>query len=295
MSWQSSGGTPRQRTLAGEVTLHGVGLHTGVETAVRLRPAPVGRGWSLVRTDVDPPVAIPVSVRHRAATPRCTALEAGGISVLTVEHLLATLLAMGVDNVRIEVAGPELPILDGSALPYVEALDRVGLVEQSAPRRVRQLPQAVWVGDAERFAAAMPWPELRVSFAFISDHPGVGDQFAEFTVTPETFRAEIAPARTVAFAREVASLQARGLGLGGRPDNVLLITDQGPAGGWRLPDEVARHKLLDLIGDLALAGPLAARVVAVRGSHALTARLVEAVEKVLEGTDGKEGDDAGHR
>lgn len=295
MASTASDGRPRQRTLASAVIVRGIGLHTGIPAEVRLSPAPKDHGWVLVRTDVEPPAVIPVSVRHRVETPRCTALGLGGVTVMTVEHLLATLMALGVDNVRVEVRGPELPILDGSAAGWVEALDRAGLVEQAAPRRLRRLSRAIWVGDADRFAAAIPWRDLRVSFAFISDHPGLGDQFAELTVTPETFRREIAPARTVAFAAEVERLRAQGLGLGGSLDNVLLVADDGPVGGFRLADEVARHKLLDLIGDLALAGPLAARVVAVRGNHALTARLVEAMEQVLEGTEGKEGTDAGHR
>ncbi|WP_324669245.1 UDP-3-O-acyl-N-acetylglucosamine deacetylase [Geochorda subterranea] len=295
MASTASDGRPRQRTLASAVTVQGIGLHTGIPAEVRLSPAPEDHGWTLVRTDVEPPAVIPVSVRHRVETPRCTALGLRGVTVMTVEHLLATLMALGVDNVRVEVRGPELPILDGSAAGWVEALDRAGLVEQAAPRRLRRLSRSIWVGDADRFAAAMPWRDLRVSFAFISDHPGLGDQFAELTVTPETFRREIAPARTVAFAAEVGRLRAQGVGLGGSLDNVLLVADDGPVGGFRLADEVARHKLLDLIGDLALAGPLAARVVAVRGNHALTARLVEAMEQVLEGTEGKEGTDAGHR
>ena len=288
-------GAARQTTLATDVTLEGIGLHTGKPARVRLSGAPEDHGRVLVRTDVDPPVPIPVSVRCRLDVPRCTALGAGGVSVMTVEHLLAALAGMGVDNVRIEVDGPELPALDGSALPWVEAIERAGLAVQSAPRRIRRLPRAVWVGDAERFIAAMPWPELCVSFAFISDRPGLGDQFAEFTVTPEVFRAEIAPARTVAFADEVHELQARGLGLGGHLDNVLLIGDEGPVNGFRLPDEVARHKILDIIGDLALAGPVAARVVAVRAGHALTAQLVEAMERLWQTTEGKDAGDARHR
>lgn len=295
MPSEPSHGLTPQKTLATDVTVEGVGLHTGKPARVRLSGAPEDHGWVLVRTDVDPPARIPVSVRYRLDVPRCTALGTDGAAVMTVEHLLAALSGLGVDNVRIEVDGPELPALDGSALPYVEAIDRAGLTVQSAPRRVRRLHRAVWVGDGHRFIAAMPWPELRISFAFISDRPGLGDQFAEFTVTPGVFRAEIAPARTVAFADEVDRLQAQGLGRGGQLENVLLIGDGGPVNGLRLPDEVARHKILDLIGDLALAGPVAARVVAVRAGHALTARLVEAMERLWRTAEGKDAGDARHR
>lgn len=284
-----------QRTLAADVELEGPGLHTGRHARVRLVPAPEDHGRVLVRVDVDPPAAIPVSARHRLPIPRCTALGAGGVSVMTVEHLLAALAGMGVDNVRIEVEGPELPALDGSALPYVHAIERAGLVEQRAPRRIRALRRALWEAEGDRFVAAIPWPELRVSYAFMSDRPRLADQFVEFTVTPEVFRAEIAPARTVAFLDEVRDLRARGLGLGGRPDNVLVIGDQGPVGELRLPDEVARHKVLDLVGDLALAGPVVARVVAVRAGHELSARLARAMEQAWESSDGKDAGDAGHR
>ena len=283
-----------QTTLANNVELRGIGLHSGKPARVRLCGAPEDHGRVLVRIDVDPPVSIPVSVRYRLDVPRCTALGVDGVSVMTVEHLLAALAGLGVDNVRIEVDGPELPALDGSALPYVEAIERAGVVAQSAPRRIRRLTRAVWVGDENRFIAAFPWPELCVSYAFISEHPGLADQFAEFTVTPEVFRTEIAPARTVAFADEVRKLQAQGLGLGGGLDNVLLIAEDGPVNGFRLPDEVARHKILDIIGDLALAGPVAARVVAVRAGHALTARLVEALERLWQSDGGKDVGDARH-
>ncbi|MEW6047528.1 MAG: UDP-3-O-acyl-N-acetylglucosamine deacetylase [Bacillota bacterium] len=279
---------PTQKTLAHEVSLEGVGLHTGGRCRVRLLPAPVDSGLQLVRTDLGRPVAIPVSVRSRLPGARTTALGTPEASVMTVEHVLAALSGLGVDNARIEVEGPEAPVLDGSALPYVEAIERAGVVAQARARRVRRLPRAVWVGDPERFMVAMPWPELRISFAFISDHPGLGDQFVEITVTPESFRGEIAPARTVAFAGEVERLQERGLGLGGSLDNVLLIGEDGPVNTPRFPDEVARHKILDVVGDLALAGPLCARVVAVRGGHELTARLVQKMVDLWE-TGGEAG------
>ncbi|MBE3599427.1 MAG: UDP-3-O-[3-hydroxymyristoyl] N-acetylglucosamine deacetylase [Limnochordaceae bacterium] len=276
-----------QTTLARSVTVEGTGLHTGRPARVKLAPMPPGSGLRLVRTDVSPPAEIEVSVRSRAPVPRCTALASPAARVMTVEHLLSALAGLGIDNVRIEVDGPEIPALDGSAARWVELVDRAGVVEQDAPSRSRRLPEVVWVGDGERFILAAPGEGLRVSFLFTADRPGLQDAFVEFDVTPEVFRREIAPARTVAFLDEVEQLRRHGLGLGGTPDNVVLVGPQGPVTPLRFADEIARHKVLDLIGDLALAGPLQARVVAIRAGHELTARLVSRIWQALRPTEWK--------
>lgn len=266
-----------QTTLSCPVEMSGRGLHTGAYCRVRILPAGAGEGVRFVRADLAPEVFVPASVHARLEVPRCTALGRLGSTVMTVEHLLSTLLGLGVDNATIHVEGPELPALDGSAALWVEAVDRVGLVELPAARSVRVLERPVWVEDRGRFVAAVPSERLVVSYLFTADRPGITDQYAEFELTPEAYRRDIAPARTVAFLDEVEPLLAQGLGRGGSLDNVVLITPQGPAGELRFPDEVVRHKILDLVGDLALAGHLLARVTAVRAGHDLHARLVRRI------------------
>ena len=276
----------RQRTLAREVKLEGAGLHTGQPCRLRLGPAPPDSGWQLRRVDVRPPVTIPVGPQAVVAAPRCTALGVDGVQVMTVEHLFAALSGLAVDNVAIEVDGPEVPALDNSALPFVQAVLEAGLQDQPAPRRVRRLRRAVWVLEAERgqMAVAMPCHELRVAYAFVSDRPALEDQYGEFAVRPQTFARELAPARTVAFLDEVQELRRRGLGLGGTADSVVLVGPQGYAGPLRFADEVVRHKILDLVGDLALAGAVRARVLAVRSGHRLHHQLARRIlqESLLE-------------
>ena len=269
----------RQKTLAREAVLSGTGLHTGQASRVVLRPAPADHGRVVRRVDVQPPVAIPVRPDSVVASRRCTALGRDGVQVLTVEHLLAALSGMGVDNILVDVDGPEVPGLDNSAAPFVEAIQQSGLVEQDAPRRVRRLKRSIWVADAERggLVLAMPADRLTVAYAFVSDRPALPDQYAEFVVTPEVFARELAPARTVAFLDELERLRREGLGLGGRAEHLVVVGPDGVQGQLRFADEVVRHKILDLVGDLALAGPLEARVIAVRSGHRLTQELVRRI------------------
>ena len=269
----------RQTTLGEPVALSGTGLHTGRPARVVLRPAPEDHGRVLRRVDLDPPMDIPVHPQAVLSSRRCTALGRNGAQVMTVEHLLAALAGLEVDNVLVEVEGPEIPALDNSAAPFVEAIGRAGVVEQSAPRRVRRLRRAVWAGQAAegRLAVALPSASLTVACAFISDRPALGDQYAEFELTPEVFVREVAPARTVAFLDEVQALREQGLGLGGRAETVVLVGPDGVQGPLRFPDEVVRHKILDLLGDLALAGPLAARVIAIRSGHGLIQELARRI------------------
>lgn len=257
----------------------GVGLHTGRPARVVVRPAPPDHGLVLRRVDVQPPVTLPAQVGFLAPARRCTALGFGEVTVLTVEHLLAALAGLGVDNALIEVEGPEVPALDGSALPFVEAMQQAGLVELGECRRMRRLARAVWAGDAAAgaFAVAMPAERFSVTYAFISDHPGLADQFAAFDILPEVFAREVAPARTVAFREEVEALLREGLGRGGSRENVVLVGPAGVEGKLRFADEVVRHKVLDLVGDLALAGPLSARVIAVRSGHRLAHELARRI------------------
>lgn len=262
---------PRQQTLAGEAELEGVGLHTGRPARVRFRPAEAGSGIRFRRTDLEGEPEIPADLEHVAAADRGTSLAVGDAVIHTVEHVLAAVAALRIDNVRIEVSGPEIPIGDGSFRPFVDALERAGATAQDAPARVLALDRAVTVeckGGASY--VAVPAAAFRLSATIDFDHPVVGRQYASFDVTPEGFGRELAPARTFGFLREAEALRARGLALGATLENAIVLDEEGIASGaLRFGDEFVRHKIGDIVGDLALLGArVQAHVVAERPSHA---------------------------
>lgn len=268
-------GSLQQHTLETAFERSGIGLHTGASTRVRVLPADAGRGRYFVRVDLASleGLEIPARVEAVSQTMLSTELEQGPASVRTVEHLLAALAGLGVDNARIEVDGPEMPLLDGSAQGWVEAILQAGLVSQSAPRPVRQLDQPLSVYQDDAFVVALPAPETRLSYGVDYDLPAIGRQWYSFQ--PREFAKEIAPARTFGFVNQIEQLRASGLIKGGSLENALVC---GPA-GWlnpplRFSNEPVRHKLLDLMGDLSLLGPLPqAHILAYKASHTLHTRL----------------------
>ena len=272
-----------QRTLAREAAFTGVGFFSGQDVSVRLLPADADHGLVFVRSDLPDAPSIPASVRHRVAEPRRTVLQVGDARAEMTEHVIAALVGMGVDNCRIELEGPEPPGLDGSALPYVEAIGGGGLEVQSAPRSPLVIEESVHVADGDAFTAAHPGPAGRYDLTYnldYSDNPGIGRQSFCYTHSPEAFAREIAPARTFIRAREIEWL--RGLGIGKRTTtrDLLVFADDGSVvdNTLRFPDEPVRHKILDLIGDLALLGrPLVGHILAHRSGHATNAALATAL------------------
>ncbi|MBW4520651.1 MAG: UDP-3-O-acyl-N-acetylglucosamine deacetylase [Scytolyngbya sp. HA4215-MV1] len=271
-----------QQTLKEEVVLSGVGLHTGLSTSVRLLPADVGRGRYFVRVDLPnaPEIAATVeSVSQTVLSTELTAENSPGqlAQVRTVEHLLAALAGMGVDNVRIEVDGAELPLLDGSAQPWVRAIAQVGLIAQSLPQAIWQLAEPLWIHHGDAFVAALPAPETRFTYGIDFDLPAIGNQWHSWSVAnDESFATEIAPARTFGLAHQIDQLKAQGLIKGGSLENALVCGSEG----WinpplRFSNEPVRHKLLDLVGDLSLLGsfPLA-HFLAYKASHHLHSQMV---------------------
>ncbi|MDC3980895.1 UDP-3-O-acyl-N-acetylglucosamine deacetylase [Polyangium jinanense] len=266
----------KRKTVAEDVVLAGRGLHTGAHVEARIRPVAAGEGRFFVRKDLPfEPV-----VRARAAfvvdTTRSTTLANGEAQVRTPEHLLAALAGMGVDDACIEITGPEVPILDGSALPWAEAIARVGLSAAYAPRLQTVLEAPIWVpssGDA--FVAAIPSPELRFSCGIAFDAAPIGEQWASFVASPERFLAQVAPARTFGVVSDVEAMRARGLLAGASLDTAIVCDEEKWLNGpLRFPDEPARHKLLDFVGDLSLLDPLPrAHYLAFKAGHALHVRL----------------------
>lgn len=266
----------RQTTLAAPFTVASVGLHTGRMCRATVRPAPADAGIAFLRDGA----RIRAAVECVADTRRCTCLRAGDVSVSTVEHVLSALAGCGVDNAEIVVDGPELPILDGSAAEWVAAIRTVGRRTLGAAPRVRQPDHAVAVNRGESWLVAVPDREFRVTVATDYAHPMLGPQAEEVAVTPEAYAEQIAPARTFGFIEEVEALLQSGLALGGALDNALIVYPDRFSDALRVPNECLRHKMLDLIGDLTLAGGrIRAHIIAVKPGHlanvALAAALVE--------------------
>ncbi|MGA8194111.1 MAG: UDP-3-O-acyl-N-acetylglucosamine deacetylase, partial [Acetobacteraceae bacterium] len=276
--------TWRQRTLKASIGCVGIGLHSGLRVNMTLRPAPVDHGIVFRRTDLG--IDIPARFDHVVDTRLATVLglDDGTARIGTVEHLMAALAGSLIDNAVIEVDGPELPILDGSAAPYLFLLDCAGSVEQELPRTVIQVHRRVRVSDGDAFAELRPAapgsPGLDMAMSIDFSAPAIGRQALSLDLTPDNFRRELARARTFTLAQEIEQMRAAGFALGGSLDNAVVVDEArvlNPA-GLRMPDEFARHKLLDAVGDLALAGAqLCGRFIAHRSGHALNNRLLHAL------------------
>ncbi len=268
-----------QKTVARPVQLEGVGLHRGETARLVIDPAPPGAGLVFVREDLGG-AEVPALQQYRSAMTHASRLEKDGAAVDTPEHLLACCYALGVDNARLRLSCSEVPILDGSALPFARALLDAGLEEQGAPRAELLITQPVVVEDEGRRLEVVPGEGLRLTAGIDFEHEHLGYQ--ELTVRIDRgadFLAKLAPARTFAMKRDVLKLQSMGLARGGSLDNAILVDEDGIKGvELRYRDEFVRHKLLDLVGDLALLGcGLQGRVVAWRAGHALHGRLVDAI------------------
>jgi UDP-3-O-[3-hydroxymyristoyl] N-acetylglucosamine deacetylase len=266
--------SPYQHTLAKPFRLAGIGLHTGVAVEVGVYPAPASTGRYFTRTDLAEAVILAQSQSLRQ-TVLSTELGSGNAAIRTVEHILAALCALGIDNARIEADGPEIPLLDGSAQQWAEQILQSGWTQQPELRQVYTVEQPVMVQQGDAFVAAVPADRTRLTYGIDFSHPAVGQQW--YTTQPEDFLSAIAPARTFGFADEVEKLRESGLIKGGSLENALVCG----AEGWlnpplRYPNEPVRHKLLDLIGDLSLLGTLPrAHVLAYKASHSLHTQLVQ--------------------
>jgi UDP-3-O-[3-hydroxymyristoyl] N-acetylglucosamine deacetylase len=260
-------------TLDRTVSVEGVGLHSGVRARVTLSPH-TEPGWTFVRSDLGPQARIPVSPGCVTSTTHATTLAKDGASVSTIEHLLAALWARGISRCRIEVDGPEAPILDGSSEPWCRALDEAGERRLDGVRPTYALSEPVCVFKGEGCVLGLPHPVLRASVSVAFDTLWNSGQSFDGDVGAGWFSREVAPARTFTLAEWIEPLRAAGLIKGGSPDNALVLDDSGPSLPWRLPNELARHKLLDLIGDAALlfgsnGGALRAHLIAIKAGHEL--------------------------
>ena len=279
---EAHGVSPLQHTLAGEVTRSGIGLHSGTSTQVTIRPAAAGEGRYFVRVDL--PGAPVISAQIEAVNPTMlsTELVNGNAKVRTVEHLLASLVGLGVDNARIEIDGAEVPLLDGSAHEWAVAIADVGLVSQSA-RVTRSILEPIWIYEGDAFVAAIPAPALRFSYGIDFELAAIGNQWHSWSPDRDSFLTEIAPARTFGLAHQIDQLRSSGLIKGGSLENALVCGDDG----WlnpplRFSNEPVRHKLLDLVGDLSLLGAIPiAHFLAHKASHRLHTQLAQKISLTL--------------
>jgi UDP-3-O-[3-hydroxymyristoyl] N-acetylglucosamine deacetylase len=269
----------RQRTLQESIRSTGVGLHSGNKVTMQLSPAPVDTGIVFRRTDLSPIRDIPARADQVDETDLSTSLGRGDFQVTTVEHLLSALCGLGIDNAFIEIDSPEVPIMDGSAGPFVYLLQTAGVQEQSAAKRFIRVTREITVSDGDKVATLRPYEGFRVTFAIDFDHPVFKEQIghAALDISSEAFVREISRARTFGFVHEFEYMRSRGLARGGSVDNAIVVDDYRilNEGGLRYDDEFVKHKILDAIGDLYLAGhQLLAEYEGVKSGHALNNRLV---------------------
>lgn len=280
----------RQQTIGKDVEVEGRGLFTGEPARLRFRPSRPYSGITFVRTDQSPPVQIAARVENVSKRARRTSLKNGTVAIETVEHCLSACAGLGIDNLRIELTGNEVPAVDGSCLPFVEQIRAAGIVEQEAPSSAFVIDEVLRVveGDAE-LVALPPLPggpdalEITYDLDYGPRNP-IRRQFYRVTVTPETFEANIAPARTFVLEAEANELRAAGLGTHLTHEDILVFGSDGPIGNTlRFPDECVRHKILDLVGDLCLfGGRLVGRVFARKSGHSLNHALAAALRKRVE-------------
>jgi len=265
-----------ETTIQRPVEVSGVGLHHGVPVKIRILPAPPSTGIVFVRTDLDN-FPVPASWRYVARVSYATSLMRQGVLISTTEHLLSVFYSTGLDNAYVEIDNLEVPILDGSGLPFVKLIREAGIRTYRRRRRYLRIRRPVTIDEGRKRITILPADRFFISCDVLFDHPMVGRQSLEIDLSPETYASEIAPARTFGFEHELDHLRNMGLIRGASLENAVCFTRRAilNQGGLRFPDECCRHKILDLIGDLALIGrPLLGHVIAERAGHAMHAALV---------------------
>lgn len=273
----------KQKTLAKAITYSGNGLHSGLEVTMTLKPAPVGTGVVYVRKDLADIPSIHARPELVSSTVKATTIAENGAEVFTVEHLMAAFSMMEVDNVIVEMNSPEPPVTDGSAKVFCELIKQAGLVEQEAERQVYAVDREFSVYDKEKYIVVKPYEEYRISFTSINKHPLLGTQYFDITLTPESFAKEIMSARTVAFTQELEMLKKLGLGKGGTLENCVVFDNEKILSVPRFDNELIRHKILDVIGDLYLLGPIKAHVICVTTGHAFNSAVAKKIEEYRKG------------
>ena len=276
----------RRKTINTDVSITGIGLHSGIYTTVELHPANVGSGITFVRADLHG-LRIPALQASTTALDYATTVGRDDVSVGTVEHLLSAVMACGITDLDIHIDGREVPIVDGSALPFMHLIDAAGVRELDAEVPVLRINEPIEVSDGEKTIHMKPSNRLMLTYKIDFDHPSIGKQSFHFDYQHDNFLKKIAPARTFGFLREVEQLRAAGLARGGSVENCIVLDDRAVMNGpLRFRDEFVRHKILDLLGDLALIGrPIVGEITAHRAGHALHSRFVAKLLEVATSTE----------
>lgn len=272
----------KQKTIAHEVSVHGQGLHLGKEAKVTFKPAQINSGILFVRTDIAGAPLVKAEYKnivHQEALLRCTSIKNGQAVVYTVEHLMAVLCGLEIDNLIVEIDAEELPGLDGSGKDYYDALTKAGIVEQNADREFFEIKEPIFLEEGDCSLFATPAPEFKISYTLDYNHPVLAAQFFNKIIDPKTFASEIVSSRTFCLESEAKALQDQGLGKGANYTNTLVVTDKGvKENKVRFQDEFVRHKVLDFIGDLYLLGrPLRGHIVGIKSGHRLNRRLLQKI------------------
>ncbi len=271
-----------RRTVSEEIEIEGIGIHTDSDTSVKIKPAESGDKIKFIRTDLDSNEVFWPRVENVKEIPRATVITNGEYDLYTVEHLMASFYGLGITDVVVEVDGPELPALNGSAQGYVEALQEVEFEELEGEREIYRVKEPLYVEDADQSMVILPSTDLEVSCTISFDNEFIGDQYLSTEFNPEIFAQKIAPARTFGFKEEIEDLLDNNLARGGSLDNAIVLNEEGELLGDepQFPDEFVRHKILDIIGDISLVESfVAGHIMAVKNSHFLNVALAEKLDR----------------
>lgn len=272
-----------QTTLAHDVSFNGIGLHAANEVHMVLRPAPADTGIVFIRTDLPEKPSVQAHLTNVTNTMRATTLEKGSAKVFTVEHLLSALYGMEIDNCFVEMDSVEPPVADGSSLTFVKLIEEAGVHELDVPRRPLVIQKQHLIQDGDKFIALVPHDGFRITFTSINPHPMLGVQFFDSMITKSSYINEVSFARTIAFTEELEMLKKLGLGKGGTIENVVVYDKTSCLSVPRSDDELVRHKVLDIIGDLSLLNrPIQGHVIAVKSSHTLNNQLTYQIFEELQ-------------
>ena len=269
----------KQRTLKTEISYTGIGLHSGREVHATLKPAPEDTGIVFVRTDLPGAPQIHAKAENVTSTLRATTVEEDGHKVFTIEHLMSAFHAHRIDNAYVELDSEEPPVADGASLVFFELMAKAGIAEQAQDRKEIVIDKVYRIDDEKtgRFVMVLPYDGFRVSFTSLNPHKLIGVQYEDFHIDEAVYHKEIAPARTIAYEKEIQALREMGLGLGGSLENVIVYNDEGWLNPLHFEDELVRHKILDVIGDLRLAGIIRGHVIAAASGHALNTQLAKKI------------------
>ena len=270
-----------QTTIAASVSYTGVGLHSGKDVTMKLQPAEADTGIVFTRVDLPGQPQVEAKAENVTSTLRATTIEDNGIKMFTIEHVMSALHGAGIDNVEICINAEEPPVADGSSREFFQLLQKAGIHQLDRERQEIVIDQLYRVDDGDKFVLALPYDGFRVSFTSINPRPLIGIQYGDYEITKENYLKEIAPARTIAYEKEVEALHQMGLGLGGTLENVIVYNDEGWMNPLIYPDELVRHKILDLVGDLRLAGIVKGHFVAVKSGHALNTTMSKLLKAKL--------------